>query len=439
MKVSVKNKFLILIVSIMFLIVLFPATQSFVYADTQVTESDMEDGNLYSKLLKLGGGLIRTETFNKEKYSKITLQGVTTANNESNITDLSGLLLFKFDYTKTLDLSNNSIREVPAEVLSVFPNLEELILTNNDIESIDLSGCYNLRKLIIDNNELESIDLSDFNPTNGEIDLSCNYINSMKDITFPSQTINVNTKIDMYNNNIVDYAPVQGYTINLGLQGLNSSGNIEKKQKITYYKTSDNQKLKTVISNGDEVLYTFVSNEFAEEKKEFYLENGDYSISYYYDNNGTEEIISTKGFTARTGDSYYKTFFRYYKYKEFKVVPSKPTYVYIIDGVEYAQIDTLTKVATIKVSADEDTKVYYSMNGLPWQEGNEIPLTIGGRYTIDVKAVSNDGLYESENVSIFIRASANLKFPSILIVILIILGAILIFGVGFPLLRKYVL
>ena len=114
---------------------------------------------------------------------------------------------------------------------------------------------------------------------------------------------------------------------------------------------------------------------------------------------------------------------------------------YVIDGVEHPQgsVDKITKVTTIRISADEDTLVYYSVNGQKWVQGNEIELTIGGRYTIDVKAKTLDGLYESDNVSIFISASASLKFPSVLIVILIILGAVVIFGVGFPLLRKYVL
>ena len=441
MKTSTKNKYLIILILILFLVALFPAMQGFAYADTQVVESDMQDGNLYSKLLKAGGGLLRSETFNKEKYSTITLQGVTTANTDSNIVDLSGLTLFKFDYTTTLDLSNNNITEVTADVLSVFPNLEELILTNNDIASIDLSGCYNLKKLIIDNNELTKIDLTDFNPTNGEIDLSCNYIDSINSITFPSQTINVSTKIDLYNNNITDYTtPVQGYTINLGLQGLQASGgNIEKKQQVVYYKTNDTQNMKTVISKGTEVKYTFVSSEMTETRKELVFDNGTYSISYYYDNDGTEEIVSAKGFTVRTGDDYYKDYFRYYKYKEFNVVPSKPTYVYVVDGVEYQDVDKITKVSTIKVSADDDAVVYYSLNGGAWVQGDEIPITIGGKYTIDIKATTLDGVYESEEVSIFISASASLKFPSILIVVLIIIVAVVLFGVGFPLLRKYVL
>ena len=304
MKTSIKNKFLIILMLILSLVVIFPISQGLAYADTQIAESDMEDGNLYTKLLKAGGGLLRSETFNKAKYATITLKGVTTANTDSNIVDLSGLTLFRFDYTTKLDLSNNNIETVSSDVLSVFPNLEELVLTNNNIKSIDLTGCYNLKKLIIDNNELTAIDLTDMNPTNGKIDLSCNYIGSINDITFPSQTINVNTTIDLYNNNIVDYTepPVAGYTINLGLQGLSKEGNIEKQQKVVYYKTMDTQKIKTVIWEGQEVKYTLNSAEMVEDKIELAFNNGSYSIGYYYNNDGTEEIVSIKGFTVRTGD-----------------------------------------------------------------------------------------------------------------------------------------
>lgn len=443
MKKSIKNKFLIVLMLILSLVVIFPISQGFVYADTQITESDMEDGNLYTKLLKVGGGLLRSETFNKAKYATITLKGVTTANTDSNIIDLSGLTLFRFDYTTKLDLSNNNVETVSSEVLSVFPNLEELVLTNNNIRSIDLTGCYNLKRLIIDNNELTSIDLTDINPTNGKIDLSCNSISSINDITFPSQTINVNTTIDLYNNNIVDYTepPVSGYTINLGLQGLSKDGNIEKQQQVVYYKPVDTQKIKTVIWEGEEVKYTLSGAEIVEDKIELSFDYGSYSIGYYYDNDGTEEIVSIKGFTVRTGDAYYRDYFRYYKYREFNVVPTKPSYVYVIDGEEQPQgsIDKITKVTTIKVNADEDSVVYYSVNGGDWKQGSEILLTIGGRYVVDVKATTLDGLYESEKVSIFISAAASLRFPSILIVFLIIIGAVVLFGVGFPLIRKYVL
>ena len=443
MKTNVRNKWLIILVLIMFLIVLFPLAQGVVRADTQIAESDMEDGNLYKKLLKEGGGLLRSETFNKPKYETLRLHGVTTQNTDSNIMDLSGLTLFKFDYTTTLDLSNNNVTIVPAEVLSAFPNLEELILTNNNISSIDISGCYNLKRLILDNNNIERIDLSDFNPKDAEVDLSGNYIDSMKDIIFPSQTINVSTTIHLYNNNITDFESASaGYTINLGLQGIHTKkGSVEKKQSIAYYKTEDSQNLKTVISSGDEALYTFNSNDITNNKTDIVLDNGSYSVSYYYVDGTEEKIISTKGFTVRTGDDYYKDFFRYYKYQEFNVNPSTPTYVYVIGDKEYASGDDvkINRKSIIKVFADEDATIMYSIAGGEWQEGNEIPITRGGKYTIEVKALSADGKYTSENLSIFISAAASLTFPSVLIVILIIIGAVVLFGVGFPLLRKYVL
>lgn len=443
MKTNVKNKWLIILALIFFLIVLFPMAQGIVRADTQILESDMNDGNLYAKLLKQGGGLLRSETFNKEKYNTITLQGVTTSNTDSNIVDLSGLMLFKFEYTTKLDLSNNNIQEISAEVLNVFPNLEELVLTNNNIRSIDISSCYNLKKLIIDNNELTGIDLSELNPNGAEVDLSCNYISSINHIKLPSQTVKVNTKIDLYNNNIVDFEKsAEGYTMNLGLQGFNSkNGVIEKKQTAAYYKTNDDQNLKIVISEGDTVKYELSNNTIDKDKVAIALDNGSYSISYYYTGDDKEEIISTKGFTVRKGDDYYKDFFRYYKYSEFTVNPSRPTYTYVVGDKEYRQdeLTKITKKSTIKVQGDEDSTIMYSISGGEWQEGNEIQLTRGGRYTINIKAVSQDGKYSSENVTIFITASANLTLPDVLIVMLIIIGAVVIFGVGFPLLRKYVL
>ena len=336
MNTKVSRKWVFILIILLLVVAVFPVARSVTYADTQITESDMDDSNLYSKLLKLGGGIVRSETFNKEKYSTISLTGVTTANTDSNIVDLSGLMLFKFEYTKVLNLSNNNISTVSAEVLNCFPNLEELILTNNNISSIDLSGCYNLKRLIIDNNNLKKIDLSSINPSGAEIDLSNNYISSMSSIVFPSQLVNVNATIKLYNNNISDYvSSPSGYAIHLGIQGLHSSENtIEKKQKITYYKTDDEQSLKVVISQNDVTKYTLTNDSVTANATAISLDNGDYDISYYY--MGEEEkIISNKGFTVRTGDEYYKDYFRYYKYTQFQIVPSQPTFVYVIDGVEY--------------------------------------------------------------------------------------------------------
>ena len=102
-------------------------------------------------------------------------------------------------------------------------------------------------------------------------------------------------------------------------------------------------------------------------------------------------------------------------------------------------MDKITKKVTIKIFADDDVTVYYSIANGKWQEGREITVTQGGRYIIDVKAVSLDGQYTSKGLNIFISASSSLKVPDILIVLLIVIGAVLIFGVGYPLLKKYVL
>ena len=443
MRFKTKHKIFIMLILIMLMIVVLPVAQTISYAaDTQITESDMNDTNLYNKLRSLGGGLVRSETFNKEKYHTVRLNGVTTSNTESNIVDLSGLTLFRFDYTTTLDLSNNNIVSVTSDILSVFPNLEELILSNNKIKHVDLSRSYNLKRIILDNNELEQIDLSEVNPTDAVIDLSCNRIKSFDSITLPWQTVNVSTKIDLYNNNITDFesAPV-GYTINLGLQGFSvKDGKIEKNQKMAYYKTNDDQAMKTVIISGSDAKYTFYSGA-GDNKTDIELPHGDYHINYYFTGNGTDQIVSTKTFTVRTGDDYYRDYFRYYKYSQFQVVPTAPTYTYIVGDTEYKSGDEfrINQKTTINLSGDSDCKLMYSVAGSEWKEGNSIELTRGGRYTISVKAVSLDGNFESENVTIIISAEASLTFPSILIVMLIIIGAVVVFGVGFPLLRKYVL
>ena len=112
----------------------------------------------------------------------------------------------------------------------------------------------------------------------------------------------------------------------------------------------------------------------------------------------------------------------------------------MIKGKTYNEEDIakLKSKAQIVLTADDDAECYYKFgeNGT-WKKGSTIDITRGGSYFIEVKAVVGD--YESKTSMILIDASANLAIPSILLILLIVLGAGLLFGVGYPLIKKYVL
>ena len=327
--------------------------------------------------------------------------------------------------------------------------MEELIVSDNLLSSIDISGCYNLKRVIVDNNQLDEFDATDMYATGAELDLSANLIGSVEDITLPSQVLNVSMDIKLYNNNIQDYTGFgEGYTAYLGLQGLRSEvedGSIEQKNNVVYYKTNDTQQLKTVITSNGVEKYSFVHSEMTEDKVVVDLPNGNYEVSYYFvDVNNDNALIesSTKRHPNPASEQHYSehTYLRYYRYTEFSVIPTTPEFRYVIDGVEQGRNENvkITKKCTLKFTADEGTKIYYQIGNSEWFEGSEYYLERGGSYQIRVKAVSQDGAYESQVKTIFVNAAVNLTLPGILMLVLLILLTVAIFGVGVPLLRKYV-
>jgi len=441
-------KIWIILIAIVTMLLVFPVSKSVIYADGSVVNSAEMDNNLFNKLVMIRGtNYLKSDSFISDKYKTIDLSGDDLIfNNSKNIEDVSGLTQFKFTATTTLNLSHNSIKTISSDVLRSFPKLETLIVSDNQLESIDITASYRLRVLIADNNKLTKLDATDMYATDGLIDLSSNYFKDFKDITLPNQAVNVNTTIKLYNNNIQQFEGVEeGYNVMLGLQGFQTIGkSIEFKQKMAYYKTDNSQKLKIVISQNGLDKYTIVDSEITEDKIDINLGYGKYEISYYLINDdGTVSEVSVKRNPDTSHEDYFKNndYLRYYKYKEFDLVPSSPTYIYVFKGKEYLeeQIETITKVGKIEAEADEGCKIYYKISSGEWKEGSTIPIKRGGKYNIVVKAVSSDGLNESKEVNIVINAAPSLRFPSILIVIFIVVGIIIILGIGLPLLKKYVL
>ena len=446
-KIIFNNKIWIVLIAMLAMLLVFPISSRVAHADTQVVSTDM-DNNLFNKLARLRGtNYLKTESFNSEKYEKLDLSGEQLISDTStNIEDIAGLTKFKFNFTKELNLSHHSITEVPNDVLKAFPKLETLIISNNQIEDIDLTGCYNLRVLIADNNLLTRLDATDMYATDGLIDLSANMFTDVKNITTPKQAVNVNMTIKLYNNNIQEYDGFeQGYNVLLGLQGLQSkSEKIELKQKMAYFKADNSQRMKVVITQNGEEKYSFIDTEIEEEKIDFDLDYGTYEVSYYYVNDDmTLAEASVKRNTDPTDETFFadNDYFKYYSYKEFKVVPSTPTYLYVFGDKTYteAEVENIKKTCKIEVTADAESKVYYKMSGGDWKEGSTIPIKRGGKYTIRLKSISLDEKHESEEVTIFINASPNLRIPSILIAVLIIMGSVALFGIVLPLIKKYVL
>jgi len=424
-----------------------------VLADTTTTtvdETKIGDSALYQKLRKLagrGGTILYDEDFNKEteKCINLNLSGTTS----SKIEDLSGLKNFKLNHTKSLNVSNNSLTTISTEVLNCMPKLETLIVSGNQLASLDLSGCYNLRVVDASGNLLTSFNGFDMLSNNCTIDLSKNSFTSMSQITLPEQVSGTTGTVKLYNNNITDFEGVENYTFHLGLQGLmfDETKVITKASVVKYYKSSEVHRVKIVITKGDDIVYSLKDWEVTDNETSMPLQVGEYQVEYYYVSaDNTEYPLSTKRHQETIdSDTYYndvKDIIKYYnnQYSKFTVVPTSPTFKYVIKGKTYNEEDIakLKSKATIILTADDDAECYYKFgeNGT-WKKGDTINVTRGGSYFIQVKAVVGD--YESETSLILIDASANLSIPSILLILLIVLGAGLLFGVGYPLIKKYVL
>ena len=144
-------RFAILIMCMFALCISFSAGRGAVFADStgaQVTDSKVGDSALYSKLKSLalrteGVQTIRDNTFNKNltAYVNLDLSGTSS----QQISDISGLKLFTLNFTKTLNISNNALTEVAADVLASMPNLETVIVSGNQLTSLDLTGCYKIK------------------------------------------------------------------------------------------------------------------------------------------------------------------------------------------------------------------------------------------------------------------------------------------------------
>ncbi len=450
-------RFAILIMCMFALCISFSAGRGAVFADStgaQVTDSKVGDSALYSKLKSLalrteGVQTIRDNTFNKNltAYVNLDLSGTSS----QQISDISGLKLFTLNFTKTLNISNNALTEVAADVLASMPNLETIIVSGNQLTSLDLTGCYKIKVVDASDNSLASFNGADINPADCSIDLSKNKFSSIKYITLPQQPVGSTGTVRLYNNNIRDLETVSGYNIYLGLQGLtfNDTTVLQKADTIRYYKSDEVHRIKTVIAKAGTPVATICDWKVTKNYEEYALEVGEYTVSYYYvdasDENTNLDISTKMHRVTTTADSYYSKvsgILKYYnnQYNEFTVIPTVPTYQYMINDTLYdeSEVTRLKSKATIMLSADSNADIYYKFgeNG-EWKKGKEIKLTKGGSYFIDVKAVV-DG-YESRTTTIFINANANLNIPTILLLLAIVLGAGILFGVGYPLIRKYVL
>ena len=366
-----------------------------------------------------------------------------------NISSLNNFSWMYFKESMTeINLNNNDIEEIKLQgsvnpFIRVSANLQKLSISNNGLNSIDLTGLTALNYLNLANNNLSAINLSGILASGGdvEIDLSVNNFSKFEDIALPSDENLLNDmNINLMRNNLPDrintYAKIN---LILALQGVNSEFGIDvtTKDSIFYYKTGIEHLMLVVSLKDSTVAPIIIYDEQVSDKTNLVevLGVGDY-IAYYSKNNETfaslydEDDVSTYAYMPQA----------------FRILPVAPTFKLEYNGelVELNSIEELDKPAVLHLySEDEDSEIYYQMpNSTEWVKADRVEITRGGIFTISLKTVVKDmagNEVESELAYALVKGRLNLYIPNAVLLLIIAAFTILFFAVALPLVKKYVI
>lgn len=429
-----KTYFLIMIILVVLLgmtlvLPVFMRAGSGAYADTDsFLKSEFSDSNLYLKLRDVSGNsTINVNTF--KDATTLDLSHIVTGAPEQNklISNLSDLRKFDLTNLKKLILSNNNIETIEADVFEGMTNLEYLDVSNNNLSSIDISMLSKLKVLILNNNNLTSLDVSNMVTTgygdqNSLLNVSHNDFADFASIQLPNARSDSKFDIIGYSNNFTDIISLTGkFNYVLGLQGVNNS-TIDQSEDIKYYNTGDitlGVRIYKIThdQNGDDIE-TLVSSLSDSEASivSVSLEVGNYRAYYYKD--------------GLRIDSTNNNDYIWFESVEFGILPDSPKYVFEINGKRYEEIEKLTREAKLILIADENATVYYSLDSSDWKEGREVVLDRGGNYIVQFKCVV-DGV-ESKVSGVSIKASINLKVPDLfLLLIILLVGGLFVVAIYF--------
>ena len=414
------------------------------------------DENLYSALLAIyneekgianspeSAGFLRTKMFLEDDINITCL--------DLSGRDITSLTNFNWMYFKSnlteIRLDNNHITSI-AQTNGVTPfvkvgvNLKTLSITNNGLNSIDLTGLTSITNLNLSCNGIETIDLSSIRTNEEEvsIDLSVNGFEEYEKIILPNDADLVNKlNINLMGNNLPDQdSSLTNINLILALQGVNGidEAKLTTLDKLYYYKTGIENLMLVITLNDSNIAPTIIYDSQVEGKRDLVELLGVGNYSAYYSNN------------ASTLESLYDedSFITYaYKPQTFKIMPNAPTFKLEYNGevVELDSIKELDRPATLYFYATDDgAETYYKMpNTSEWVKADKVDITRGGKYTIMLKTVVKDvdgNEVESAYSYALIQARLNLYMPNLVLLLLIAAFAILFFAVVLPLIKKYIM
>ena len=298
------------------------------------------------------------------------------------IDDLSNLIYMDLSAFTAIDLSNNNLTTI-GEELKNLPNLESINLSNNNIKSFSYTQlhqtCYsqNLTNLNLSYNKLESCDLSKI--SQGEIDLSLNNLTSEKLTYSETETVVINLTHNLLNQ-FEDNA-----NITYGFQGVKNGGIYIVGQKVKFFGFGETTQIKIfrlgVETQNNENIVTETEIQTLNVGEEYLFEIGYYRIKF------TDE--ATENLLLQEIEAFY-------------ICPKAPTVKMYQNNEELEDINyQIVSPATLKITGDENSEIYYSINNQTAVKGDTIEINTVGINLVRIYQVV-DG-YQSEIVSYYIN------------------------------------
>lgn len=407
----------IIMLMLLLISLLLTTSSFFVHAiDIEQDQTGIEDFYLYNELLQIANQGLENPYLKLETDALSLKEEISITNNQ--IESLEGLEKLNLSSLKTLNLSGNQIEVITSQMVSGLTNLEELNLSNNRITIIDVSGLPNLNVLNLENNNITQINISNITTNalleNGYVNLKNNYVESLSDITLPSE-LQDPILVDLNNNYLVNQT-ISSYTIihslNLMFQGVKQEDVLLEGSLLEVYETPDYVDFNVRIYDSQQVEVAQVL-----EGQVISLEANEYELKYFA---GEVELYDTQTNLPLE-----------FSRIAFTIKPNIPNAQIVMNGEVIAPQPVFTNIVEFTfLNENENAQFYYSINNSNWIEAEGVTLDKNGIYNLRIKAVVN-----SVESSIY-SATMEIKIPfqisvSVVISILFIVLLVSIFLLGY--------
>jgi len=371
---KLKNILMFLIIGSMLTFIFIPFSKHAYAENVLQNETGISDFYLYNELLQIANQGNENPYTILETNALLGKEEIIIRN--SQIQSLEGLNKLNLSTVKKLNLSGNLVSNVTSEMLSSLTNLQELNLSNNNLEQIDISGLTLLNTLILNNNLLTEINLSNIVLSSeygsGYVNLKNNKFTQLENIILPNEQSEP-IIVDLNNNYLVNENITTIHTLNFLFQGAQKDdilleGSFLKVYESDYY-LNFNVKLYDAENN---LLNTIYSGET------FILNANTYTLRYF-DNNNKLYLEETQ--------------IEEFKPISFTVKLLTPTLTVKIGDEIMPPQQVYNKPILLQFSTttiNENAEIYYSINNQSWVQGSEVQLTSSGVYDIQVKIIAND-------------------------------------------------